>query len=89
MSKAIRKARHTFKAPRIPEARPDRTKSHSGRHSCINDMKQHNVDREVGEKFARITDDGVYEKYGKLSSQQAGKKPRQNMELQTFWKQMC
>ena len=51
-------------------------------------MKQHNVDREVGEKFARITDDGVYEKYGKLSSQQAGKKLRQNMELQTFWKQM-
>ena len=88
VSKAIRKARHTFKVPHIPEVRPDRIRSHSGRHRCINDMKQHNVDREVGEKFARITDDGVYEKYGKLSSQQAGKKLRQNMELQTFWKQM-
>ena len=88
VSKAIRKARHTFKVPHIPEVRPDRIRSHSGRHRCINDMKQHNVDREVGKKFARITDDGVYEKYGKLSSQQAGKKLRQNMELQTFWKQM-
>ena len=28
-------------------------------------MKQHNVEREVGtKKYARITDDGVYEKYG-------------------------
>ena len=74
VSKAIRKALHTFKVPHIPEVRPDRIKSHSGRHRCITDRKQHTVDREVGEKFARISDDGVYEKYGKLSSQQAGKK---------------
>ena len=88
VARAIRKARQTFKVPHIPEVQPNRIRSHSGRHRCINDMKQHNVEREVGKKFARITDDGVYEKYGKLSAQQAGKKLRQNVELQTFWKQM-
>lgn len=88
VARAIRKARETFKVPHIPEVQPSRIRSHSGRHRCINDMKQHNVEREVGKKFARITDDGVYEKYGKLSAQQAGKKLRQNQELQTFWKQM-
>ena len=88
VARAIRNARQTFKVPHIPEVQPQRIRSHSGRHRCINDMKQHNVEREVGKKFARITDDGVYEKYGKLSAQQAGKKLRQNVELQSFWKQM-
>ena len=88
VAKAIRKARATFRVPHIPEVQPNRIRSHSGRHRCINDMKQHNVDREVGKKIARITDDGVYERYGKLSAQQAGKKLRQNQELQALWKQM-
>jgi hypothetical protein len=51
-------------------------------------MKHHNVDKEVGKKYARISDDGVYQNYGKLSAQQAGKKPKLNQELQTFWKNM-
>jgi integrase len=88
VAKAIRKARATFRVPHIPEVLPHRIRSHSGRHRCINDMKQHNVEREVGKKFARITDDGVYEKYGKLSAQQAGKKLKLNLELQGFWKAM-
>ena len=88
VARAIRQARKTFKVPHIPEVQSDRIRSHSGRHRCINDMKQHNVEREVGKKFARITDDGVYEKYGKLSAQQAGKKLHQNLELQTVWKHM-
>ena len=88
VARAIRIARQTFNVPHIPEVQPNRIRSHSGRHRCINDMKQHNVEREVGKKFARITDDGVYEKYGKLSAAQAGKKLRQNTELQTFWKLM-
>ena len=88
VAKAIRRTRATFRVPHIAEVQPNRIRSHSGRHRCINDMKQHNVDREVGKKFARITDDGVYEKYGKLSAEQAGKKLRQNQELQAFWKRM-
>jgi hypothetical protein len=51
-------------------------------------MKQHNVDREVGKKYARISDEGVHDRYGKLSAQQAGKKLLQNRELQAFWKHM-
>jgi integrase len=88
VARAIRSARRTFQVPHIPEVQPNRIRSHSGRHRCINDMKQHNVEREVGNKFARIADDGVYERYGKLSAQQAGKKLQQNQDLQVLWKQM-
>ena len=89
VARAIRKARQTFKVPHIPEVQPGRIRSHSGRHRCINDMKHHNVDREVGKKFARSADGGVYERYGKLSAQQAGKKLQQNLDLQAYWRQMC
>jgi len=51
-------------------------------------MKQHNVEREVGKKYARIGSDGVYDRYGKLSAQQAGKKLLQNKELQDYWTKM-
>ena len=46
------------------------------------------MEREVGKKYARISDDGVYQNYGRLSAQQAGKKLNQNQELQMFWKSM-
>jgi integrase len=88
VAKAIRNARRSFRIPHIPEVNPTRIRSHSGRHRCINDMKHHNVDKEVGKKYARISDDGVYQNYGKLSAQQAGKKLKLNQELQTFWKNM-
>lgn len=88
VARAIRRARRTFHVPHIPEVQPSKIRSHSGRHRCINDMKQHNVDREVGKKYARISDEGVYDRYGKLSAQQAGKKLLQNQELQAFWKHM-
>jgi len=51
-------------------------------------MKQHNVEREVGKKYARISDDTIYDGYGKLSAMQAGQKLLQNKELQAFWTQM-
>ncbi len=54
----------------------------------MNDLKAHNVDREVGKQFARIGDDGVYETYGKLSDHQAGLKLKRNTPLQQAWKQM-
>lgn len=88
VAKAIRRARATFRVPHIPDVNPSRIRSHSGRHRCINDMKQHNVEKEVGKKYARISDDGVYQHYGRLSAQQAGKKLKQNRELQDFWKNM-
>ena len=78
VARAIRDARKTFRIPHIPDVNPNRIRSHSGRHRCINDMKQHNAEREVGKKYARISDDGVYQNYGRLSAQQAGKKLKQN-----------
>ena len=74
--------------PHIPSVNPNRTKSHSGRHRCTNGMKQHDAEREAWKTYARISDDGVYQNYGRLSAQQAGKKLNQNQELQMFWKSM-
>lgn len=68
VASAIRRARKTFRVPHIPEVQPGRIRSHSGRHRCINDMKQHNVEQEVGKKYARISDETVYDGYGKLSA---------------------
>ena len=51
-------------------------------------LKQHNAEQEVGNTYACITDDSVYQNYGRLSAQQAGKKPKQNLELQIFWNKM-
>ena len=86
VSKAIRRARQTFQVPHIPEVQPNRIRSNSGRSRCINDMKEHNVERQVGKKYARITDG--YEKHNKFSVRQAGKRLRQNQELQAYWKKM-
>ena len=88
VARAIRRARRTFHVPHIPEVQPGKIRSHSGRHRCINDMKEHNVEREVGKKYARISDETVYDRYGKLSAQQAGKKLLQNHDLQAYWKRM-
>ena len=88
VAKAIRDARKAFRIPHIPDVHPDRIRSQSGRHRCINDMQQHIAEGEVGNKYARISDDGVYQKYGRLSAQQAGKKLKQNQELQIVWKNM-
>ena len=54
------------------------------RHRCINDMKQGNVERYVGKKHARISDQCVYQSYGWLRAQQAGNKLKQNQELHMF-----
>ena len=88
VARAIRRARSTFHVPHLPEVQPSMIRSHSGRHRCINDMKQHNVEREVGKKYARIGSDCVYDRYGKLSAQQAGKKLLQNRDLQDYWTKM-
>ena len=78
VARTIRGARTTFCTPHIPDVQIHRTRGHSGRHLCINDTKQHNVERYARNKCARISDEGVYQSYGRLSAQQAGKKLTQN-----------
>ena len=81
VARAIRDARKTFRNPHIPDVIPNRIRSHSGRHRCIHDMKHHRAEGEVGKTYSRIIDDGVYQNYGRLSAQQAGKKLKQSQEL--------
>ena len=88
VARGIRDARKTVRIPYIPDVHPDRIRSQSGRHRCIHDMQQHNAEREVGKKYARVRDDGVYQTYGRRRAQQAGKKLKQNQELHMFRKNM-
>jgi hypothetical protein len=85
VARAFRDAQKTFRIEHIPDVDPNRIRSHSGRHGCINDMKHYNVERDVGNKYACISDDRVYQNYGRLSAQAAGKKLKPNPELQMFW----
>ena len=44
--------------------------------------------KKVGKKYARIRDEGVYQRYGRLSAQQAGETRKRNQELQMVWKKI-
>ena len=53
VSKAIARSRKSFNAPAgCPVLKVAQIRSHSGRHRAINDMKQHEVNKEVGKTFA-------------------------------------
>ena len=43
------------------------------------------VPREAAKQFARIADDGVFSKYGRLSAVQAGRLIQQKEELMAEW----
>ena len=66
VARAIRDARKTICTPHIPDVHINRIRRHSGCHRCINDMKQHNVERDVGNNYAPVSDEGVYQSYGRL-----------------------
>ena len=85
MASALRDVRMTCRISYIPDARDLWIRHCSGRPRCIHELKQHNAEQEVGQNFACITDDRVYQNYGRLSAQQAGKKLTQNHQ---FWKGM-
>ena len=85
MGSALRDVRMTCRISYIPDAKDLWIKHCSGRPRCIHELKQHNAEQEVGNKFACITDDSVYQNYGRLSAQEAGKKLKQHHQ---FWKGM-
>ena len=88
MSAAIRKARATFVPPNVGEVRVSRIRSHSGRHRAVNDLKMSTVKGEVGRRFARISSEKVWEKYGRITAEQAAEELKANEVLQTLWNQM-
>ena len=81
MASALSDVRMTCRISYIPDARDLWIKRCSGRPRCIHELKQHNVEREVGNKFACITDDRVYQNCGRLSAQQAGKTMKHNHQF--------
>ena len=81
MASALRDVRMTCRISYIPDARDLWIRRCSGRPRCIHELKQHNAEREVGNELACITDDSVYQNYGRLSAQQAGKKLKQNHQF--------
>ena len=83
MASAPRDVRMTCPISYIPDARDLWIRHCSGRPRCIHELKQHNAEQEVGHKFACITDDSVYQNYGRRSAQQAGKKLKQNHQCLT------
>jgi len=48
-------------------------------------MKAKNVPHEVGKKFARISSNKVYSKYGRLTDEQAAASLKKNEQLQEVW----
>ena len=89
MAAAIRRARASYTPPAsCPDIDIGRIRSHSGRHRCINDLKAHDVAREIGKRLARINDDKVWGDYGRVTSEQAGIALKRNGELQEFWTAM-
>ena len=83
MAKAVQKARRSF----VPEGavRLANVCSHSGRHRAINDMKVHGLPSEVGRRMARISEERVWQQYGKMSDSQAAHAMLQNTPLQEEW----
>ena len=70
VSQAIRRSRASFVPPPNTDVSLDRVRSHSGRHRCANDMKASGVAHEPAKRFARISSDRVWARYGRLSPQQ-------------------
>ena len=72
VSKAIIRARKTFKTTRV-DVRTSSIRSHSFRHRWINDAKNANLPKEVAMKYCLIRSDDTYMKvYGKPTMEQAG-----------------
>ena len=86
---AIRKARSTFVPPDgAGSVRMESIVSHCGRHRCSNGMKSFGIKREVGKKLARISTGKVWDGYGPIPQEQAGKQLAATAELQRNWKSM-
>ena len=89
VSKAIRRARKSYTPPAsCPDVVVHKIRSHSGRHRCVNDLKAHDVPREISKRFARISDNGTWERYGRITPDQAGVVIARHVRLQNAWRDM-
>ena len=86
MCHMIVKMRKSFQAPGVDA---QRVRSHSARHTFINDLKRSEVSAEVAMGFARSKDRKTYDAYGELDEEQVGRALDANPKLRRALKQAC